>query len=112
MATHSTILAWRIPWTEEPGELQSKSFTLVKELDIKIYANPIYFLLCFWKSYSLCLDYNTTISLTSFFLCLHLLWVSPTEREASNCQKLLYSHLSSPAMTITMVSTCEFSISI
>ena len=23
MATHSTILAWRIPWTEEPGELQS-----------------------------------------------------------------------------------------
>ena len=21
--THSTILAWRIPWTEEPGELQS-----------------------------------------------------------------------------------------
>ena len=23
MATHSGILAWRIPWTEEPGELQS-----------------------------------------------------------------------------------------
>ena len=23
MATHSTILAWRIPWTEEPGGLQS-----------------------------------------------------------------------------------------
>ena len=23
MATHSRILAWRIPWTEEPGELQS-----------------------------------------------------------------------------------------
>jgi len=22
MATHSSILAWRIPWTEEPGELQ------------------------------------------------------------------------------------------
>ena len=21
MATHSNILAWRIPWTEEPGEL-------------------------------------------------------------------------------------------
>ena len=25
MATHSSILAWRIPWTEEPGELQSRS---------------------------------------------------------------------------------------
>jgi len=23
IATHSSILAWRIPWTEEPGELQS-----------------------------------------------------------------------------------------
>ena len=25
MATHSCILAWRIPWTEEPGRLQSMS---------------------------------------------------------------------------------------
>ena len=23
MTTHSSILAWRIPWTEQPGELQS-----------------------------------------------------------------------------------------
>ena len=23
MAPHSTILAWKIPWTEEPGRLQS-----------------------------------------------------------------------------------------
>ena len=23
MATHSSILAWRMPWTEEPGRLQS-----------------------------------------------------------------------------------------
>ena len=23
MATHSRILAWKIPWTEEPGRLQS-----------------------------------------------------------------------------------------
>ena len=23
MAIHSSILAWRIPWTEEPGRLQS-----------------------------------------------------------------------------------------
>ena len=25
MATHSSILVWRIPWTEDPGGLQSKS---------------------------------------------------------------------------------------
>ena len=24
MATHYSILAWKIPWTEKPGELQSK----------------------------------------------------------------------------------------
>ena len=23
MATHSSLLSWRIPWTEEPGGLQS-----------------------------------------------------------------------------------------
>ena len=23
MATHSSLLAWRIPWTEEPGGLES-----------------------------------------------------------------------------------------
>ena len=35
MATHSSILAWRIPWTEEPGGLQStgsKSQTRLSDL--------------------------------------------------------------------------------
>ena len=27
MATHSTILTWKIPWTEEPGGLQSMGVT-------------------------------------------------------------------------------------
>ena len=26
MVTHSSILAWRIPWTEKPGGLQSLGF--------------------------------------------------------------------------------------
>ena len=30
MATHSSILAWRIPWTEEPGGLQSIGSQRVK----------------------------------------------------------------------------------
>ena len=30
MATHSSILAWRIPWTEEPGGLQSMGFQRVR----------------------------------------------------------------------------------
>ena len=31
MATHSSIFVWRIPWTEEPGGLQS---TGCRELDM------------------------------------------------------------------------------
>ena len=30
MASHSRIRAWRSPWTEEPGRLQSKSQTRLK----------------------------------------------------------------------------------
>ena len=33
MATHSSVLAGRIPWTEEPGELQSYSSWGCKALD-------------------------------------------------------------------------------
>ena len=29
MATHSRILAWKIPWTEEPGGLQSMEWQRV-----------------------------------------------------------------------------------
>ena len=32
LATHSDILAWRIPWTEKPGRVQSKEVT--KESDM------------------------------------------------------------------------------
>ena len=28
MATHSSILAWRIPWTEKPGGISKKSDTI------------------------------------------------------------------------------------
>ena len=30
MATHSSILAWRIPWTEEPGGLQSMGLQRIR----------------------------------------------------------------------------------
>ena len=31
MATHSSVLAWKIPWTEEPGELQSIGLQRVRD---------------------------------------------------------------------------------
>ena len=36
MAPHSSILAWEIPWREEPGGLQSMEF---KELDMAYQLN-------------------------------------------------------------------------
>ena len=34
MATHSSILAWKIPWTEEPGGLRSKESDMTDRLSI------------------------------------------------------------------------------
>ena len=39
MASHSSVLAWRIPWTEEPGGLQSmgsQSWIQPKRLNMHI----------------------------------------------------------------------------
>ena len=39
MATHSSILAYRIPWTEEPGGLQSMGVT--KETQLRTHSHFI-----------------------------------------------------------------------
>ena len=37
MATHSTVLAWRIPWTEEPGGHRvAKHWTQLKRLSMHV----------------------------------------------------------------------------
>ena len=52
-ATPSSILAWRIPWTEEPGRLRSmgvtKSQTWLKHLSTHIH---MWLYLVFWINYS------------------------------------------------------------
>ena len=45
MAAHSSILAWRIPWTEDPGGLQSmgsQSQTRLKQLSTRAYKSLRY----------------------------------------------------------------------
>ena len=44
-ATHSSILAWRIPWTEEPGGLQFRGSqkSLIQLSDWALYSIYIYF---------------------------------------------------------------------
>ena len=44
MVTHSSIFAWRIPWTEEPGRLQSMGLQesdMAEQLTLSLY-NFIY----------------------------------------------------------------------
>ena len=51
MATHSSILAWRIPWTEEPGGLQSmgsQRFRLDSAAAVAQIRRADYKLYCTW----------------------------------------------------------------
>ena len=41
MATHSSILAWKIPWTEEPGRLQPRGCTVGHNLVTKQFVSPL-----------------------------------------------------------------------
>ena len=60
VATHSSILAWRLPWTEEPGGLQSMSSKVSETADRRPHfslsgllasnfcaSDPYYLLLCY-----------------------------------------------------------------
>ena len=48
MATHSSILAWRIPWTEEPGGLQApgshKESDTIERLTLRFFLINIFIL--------------------------------------------------------------------
>ena len=54
MATHSSILAWKIPWTEEPGGLQSMGsqrvrHSLVTEQQQLQLMNDKYYQIATWQ---------------------------------------------------------------
>ena len=64
MATHSSILVWRIPWTEKPGGLQSMGLQVGHDLvtehahTSKYYVNGIYALYYFVCSPSIHLSFR------------------------------------------------------
>ena len=47
MAIHSSILAWRIPWTENPGGLQSIASQMSDMIEATEHTNSSYYTLCF-----------------------------------------------------------------
>ena len=103
IATHSSILAWRIPWTEEPGGLQSTgsqrvghnwATSLHFELPISSYGLESH---CYWLLYICRAEVPWTLqplkapsgmqctalverTLFPIILCPHLLFLLPLER--------------------------------
>ena len=89
MVTHSSILAWRIPWTEEPGRLQSTGSQRVGH----DWATSLHFTyphkcLCWVYIFLL---FNKFFSLTTMGICLHVHSQIPL---FSSTEKNLDSHLS------------------
>ena len=83
MATHSSILAWRIPWTEEPGRLQAVGSQRVRHD---------------WVTFYLRFSYNSLFCLCIYFLLLfsdfkHIVWnyhMFPSGIYASQMQEFCY----------------------
>ena len=63
MATHSSILAWKIPWTEEPGRLQSMGSQKVRATST---TEQLHFLL-FFNTYAIIYNFSK-FSLILMFL--------------------------------------------
>ena len=54
IATHSSIFAWRIPWTEEPGRLQSMASQRIRDILATEHAHLITGRLYFSLTRTLC----------------------------------------------------------
>ena len=78
MAAHPSILAWRIPWTEEPGRLQSietKNQTQLKWLNMHTCIECLFLRLIICKSASF---FITVISYRNTVLILSCHFIAPT----------------------------------
>ena len=74
MATHSSILAWRIPWTEKPGRPQSMGS---QELDMTKWQQLVF-------SQEQCYISSWFISANNSFSILQLSWIIPDSESLWN----------------------------
>ena len=72
-ATHSSILAWRIPWTEKPGRLQSQGGTYQIVTTFRQPAFVEYLLYdCVWIWFILCFSKRECVSHNGFSRMYHV----------------------------------------
>ena len=87
MATHYSILAWRIPWTEEPDELQSIGLHRVNSTDWLSTHTPLIMLLC-------CLSHHEMLLMNPSLIS------GPTTHLNTSC----HSPVSGPYLSLLMTS--------
>ena len=81
MATHSSILAWIIPWTEEPGRLQSMGSQGVgHNWATNIYIYAVWGCYCpwIWDTIHLTMTRDTYLTATICLPILHIKWGNPS----------------------------------
>ena len=73
MATHSSILAWKIPWTEDPGRLQSKwqNSSLWLAFSLSLNRNSYFNI---GRCVSLFLYHSLFLLLSSYVVCVQVFW--------------------------------------
>ena len=83
MATHSCILAWRIPWTEEPGRLQSMGLQRVgHDLVTKPHPHHIHPVILFLSYFIFLHGYLSLLEITSLSIYFLSLFFLPTQTDA------------------------------
>ena len=124
MATHSSVLAWRIPGTGEPGGLPSSGSHRVRHdwSDLAAAAAALSYMMVFIKSCETCLragmpDFCWRTSLPNAMapceppLLRFLLLLAPSNKNWSNCWSARHSAkpfnaLSHPMLAVTLWSRC------
>ena len=79
MTTHSSTLAWKIPWTEEPGRLQFMGSIEKINKQIK---NATEFSLCYWKiSKKDACECRDHVGLERITYQLGYMWLTPSDTQ-------------------------------
>ena len=101
-ATHSSILAWKVPWTEEPGGLQSmgsqKSQTRLKQLNNNnrsLNTDP-----------SVSNDYQSLKCYIYSILCFNFFWTCSCQVQSKCSWSVGSSASSRPSPVSTIVNHC------
>ena len=97
MATHSSILAWKVQWTEEPGRLQSKGSQRVRHNWVHTHTNyDIYFSILYicWLTWLYCIPRERTGHIFQSHKRRLYIWTSPDGQHRNQIDYIICSQRS------------------